>query len=142
EAGALGTLYWIALRRYQVGLHLAEGKMAEAETISKEALTMLAGASMSRTALAFELRATLGLARIGLGRAAASVAELKQALGGSAPLVGDALRIRGEALLALGHLDEAKTALTASLAIADRAATDRRDRDAIIRALDRTTAAP
>jgi tetratricopeptide (TPR) repeat protein len=225
-AGITGSLYWIALRRYQVGLFLAEGKMAEAEATSEDALKLLESASMSRTELAFELRSTLGRARIGLGQAAPAVVALERALaeaeavhgkesatltpllsaiaegmvklrqlqkanafatralaiarkqsgegrfdvaeariglagvlvaqgqaaealaaleasepavvralGESAPLLGRARRLRGEALLALGRRDEAKSALTSALAIAERAGTSRSERDAIAREL-------
>jgi tetratricopeptide (TPR) repeat protein len=82
---------------------------------------MLERASMRRTELAFELHATLGRARIGLGHAAAAVAALEQALadaeaahGKESTTLNPLLAAIADGLLELGRRGEAR-------AFADRA---------------------
>ncbi len=131
DAGQTETLYWIALRTYQVRLAVAEGRFRDVAAMTSEALAMLDRRKILDSERALDLRIGLARAQARLGHAAQATQALRR-------LAQDSERTHGKDNLDLasissaladiavdaGRLAEARDAAERNLALVRKNASD------------------
>ena len=125
ETGAAGnTRTWMVARYMALALAVTEGRMADAVTEAQAVLGMLDGWSMADSEVAYETRAFLGRAQLGLGQTAEAtlmlrntLAQLEKSHGKDNVIVGPIASALADACLRAGRGDEAIALLRREVAI-------------------------